>query len=208
MSAAEVQELAAKRKGTLQLLRQACLGNVFFLNTVLLSKDGANGSGLEQQKFAKTAADYLILGLSVAQILDLSTGYEYAKALDLLLSEYEAHTAINISKPERTRLFRLSKSSRSKHTPDLNRSFLYLKSTPVPFEVDIEEVVIALCTILSDAYEKMATSVITSSSAVELFYKADLVIHSAVITPLIMEYETHALEATTVEFRQLEMATA
>ncbi|PGH21589.1 hypothetical protein AJ80_03022 [Polytolypa hystricis UAMH7299] len=87
-----IHQMAAKRISTLDYLRKAHEGRVYWFNTVHFSKaDLSRMSYFDQRKLSRRAINYLILGLSLPPILDVnSTPLEYLRALNALLLEFEA----------------------------------------------------------------------------------------------------------------------
>ncbi|KAL8631775.1 hypothetical protein Q9189_002473 [Teloschistes chrysophthalmus] len=93
-----IQDTASKRISTLDYLRKAHEGRVYWFNTLLFSKvDLARMPYFEARKLARRATNYLLLGLSLPNILDLnaSNPLEYLRALNALLSEFESYQQIH-----------------------------------------------------------------------------------------------------------------
>ncbi|OQD85486.1 hypothetical protein PENANT_c010G07836 [Penicillium antarcticum] len=89
--------MAAKRISTLDYLRKAHEGRVYWFNTVHFSRaDIARLPYFEARKLSRRAINYLLLGLSLPPILDVnSTPFEYLKALNALLLEFEAFQQVH-----------------------------------------------------------------------------------------------------------------
>ncbi|KAL8908627.1 MAG: hypothetical protein Q9207_000715 [Kuettlingeria erythrocarpa] len=93
-----VQDMSSKRISTLDYLRKAHEGRVYWFNTLLFSRaDLAKMPYFEARKLARRATNYLILGLSLPSILDLnaSNPLEYLRALNALLVEFESYQQIH-----------------------------------------------------------------------------------------------------------------
>ncbi|KAL8662502.1 MAG: hypothetical protein Q9202_004647 [Teloschistes flavicans] len=93
-----IQDTASKRISTLDYLRKAHEGRVYWFNTLLFSKvDLAKMPYFEARKLARRATNYLLLGLSLPSILDLnaSNPLEYLRSLNALLSEFESYQQIH-----------------------------------------------------------------------------------------------------------------
>ncbi|MCJ1475295.1 hypothetical protein MMC13_003957 [Lambiella insularis] len=93
-----IQELSAKRVSTLDYLRKAHEGRVYWFNTLLFSKsDIAKLPSFDPRKLAKRATNLLLLGLSLPTVLDLNTAspLDYLKALNTLLAEFETYQQIH-----------------------------------------------------------------------------------------------------------------
>ncbi|EEH17136.2 hypothetical protein PABG_07223 [Paracoccidioides brasiliensis Pb03] len=88
---ANIHQMSSKRISTLDYLRKAHEGRVYWFNTVHFSKsDLSRLSYFEQRKLSRRATNYLLLGLSLPPILDVnSTPFEYLRALNALLLEFE-----------------------------------------------------------------------------------------------------------------------
>ncbi|KAK8073553.1 hypothetical protein PG994_004452 [Apiospora phragmitis] len=108
-----IQEIANKRISTLDYLRKAHEGRVYWFNTLLFDKpDLARMPYFDSRKLARRATNYLLLGLSLPTVIDLnsSTPLEFLRSLNTLLTEFESfqqiHTenGINASSLSRARL--------------------------------------------------------------------------------------------------------
>ncbi|KAI9776458.1 MAG: hypothetical protein M1839_009569 [Geoglossum umbratile] len=87
-----IHEMASKRISTLDYLRKAHEGRVYWFNTLLFTKqDLAKISYFEPKKLSRRATNYLLLGLSIPTILEINSQnpFEYLRALNALLSEFE-----------------------------------------------------------------------------------------------------------------------
>ncbi|KAH0552961.1 hypothetical protein GP486_006840 [Trichoglossum hirsutum] len=87
-----IHEMASKRISTLDYLRKAHEGRVYWFNTLLFTKqDLAKISYFDPKKLSRRATNYLLLGLSIPAILDLNSQnpLEYLRALNALLIEFE-----------------------------------------------------------------------------------------------------------------------
>ncbi|KAL8711293.1 MAG: hypothetical protein Q9220_004190 [cf. Caloplaca sp. 1 TL-2023] len=93
-----IQDMSSKRISTLDYLRKANEGRVYWFNTLLFSKaDLAKMPYFEPRRMARRATNYLLLGLSLPSILDLnaSNPLEYLRALNALLIEFESYQQIH-----------------------------------------------------------------------------------------------------------------
>ncbi|KAL1983556.1 hypothetical protein VTN96DRAFT_10216 [Rasamsonia emersonii] len=86
-----IHDIAAKRISTLDYLRKAHEGRVYWFNTVHFSKaDLMRMPYFDSRKLSRRAINYLLLGLSLPPILDVSsTPFEYLRSLHALLLEFE-----------------------------------------------------------------------------------------------------------------------
>ncbi|KAJ5191170.1 uncharacterized protein N7498_010155 [Penicillium cinerascens] len=93
----QIHEMAAKRISTLDYLRKALEGRVYWFNTVHFSRaDIGRLPYFEPRKLSRRAINYLLLGLSLPPILDVnSTPFEYLRALNALLLEFEAFQQVH-----------------------------------------------------------------------------------------------------------------
>ncbi|KAJ5176434.1 uncharacterized protein N7482_002311 [Penicillium canariense] len=93
----QIHDMAAKRISTLDYLRKALEGRVYWFNTVHFSRaDISRLPYFEARKLSRRAVNYLILGLSLPPILDVnSTPFEYLRALNALLLEFEAFQQVH-----------------------------------------------------------------------------------------------------------------
>ncbi|KAI1085113.1 hypothetical protein F5B20DRAFT_567816 [Whalleya microplaca] len=134
-----IQEIANKRISTLDYLRKAHEGRVYWFNTVRFDKsDLARMAYFESRKLARRATNYLLLGLSLPTVIDLNSGtpLEFLRSLNTLLTEFESYQAIHtengvstssLSRARLPQMFRRGTASskgrrQSGATPDLYSS--------------------------------------------------------------------------------------
>ncbi|PFH59232.1 hypothetical protein XA68_12631 [Ophiocordyceps unilateralis] len=89
----QIAELATKRISTLDYLRKAHEGRVYWFNTYLFDRpDLARMPYFDPRKLARRATNFLLLGLSVPTINDLysSSAIEFLRCLNALLSEFDS----------------------------------------------------------------------------------------------------------------------
>ncbi|KAL8821213.1 MAG: hypothetical protein Q9223_000728 [Gallowayella weberi] len=93
-----IQDMSSKRISTLDYLKKAHEGRVYWFNTLLFSKhDLAKMPYFDARKLARRATNYLLLGMSLPSVLDLnaSNPLEYLRALNALLVEFESYQQIH-----------------------------------------------------------------------------------------------------------------
>ncbi|KAI0134353.1 hypothetical protein BJ170DRAFT_195738 [Xylariales sp. AK1849] len=93
-----IQEIANKRISTLDYLRKAHEGRVYWFNTLLFDKpDLARMPYFDSRKLARRATNYLLLGLSLPTVIDLnsSTPLEFLRSLNTLLTEFDSFQQIH-----------------------------------------------------------------------------------------------------------------
>ncbi|KAL9001218.1 MAG: hypothetical protein Q9169_000402 [Polycauliona sp. 2 TL-2023] len=93
-----IQDMSSKRISTLDYLRKAHEGRVYWFNTLLFARgDLARMPYFDARKLARRASNYLLLGMSLPSVLDLnaSNPLEYLRALNALLSEFESYQQIH-----------------------------------------------------------------------------------------------------------------
>ncbi|KAM0453276.1 hypothetical protein ACHAO4_004867 [Trichoderma viride] len=89
----QITELAQKRMSTLDYLRKAHEGRVYWFNTYLFDKpDLSRMPSFDPRKLSRKATNYLLLGLSIPTIHDLysSTPLEFLRCLNALLAEFDS----------------------------------------------------------------------------------------------------------------------
>ncbi|KFY24386.1 hypothetical protein V493_05269 [Pseudogymnoascus sp. VKM F-4281 (FW-2241)] len=89
-----IQEAASKRISTLDYLRKAHEGRVYWFNTLLFNKpDLARMPYFDPKKLARRATNYLLLGVSLPTILDLnsSNAIDFLRSFNALLAEFESY---------------------------------------------------------------------------------------------------------------------
>ncbi|KAH6604466.1 hypothetical protein Trco_006173, partial [Trichoderma cornu-damae] len=89
----QMTETAQKRISTLDYLRKAHEGRVYWFNTYLFDKpDLSRMPSFEPRKLSRKATNYLLLGLSIPTIHDLysSTPLEFLRCLNALLAEFDS----------------------------------------------------------------------------------------------------------------------
>ncbi|KAK5992116.1 hypothetical protein PT974_05514 [Cladobotryum mycophilum] len=100
----QITELAQKRISTLDYLRRAHEGRIYWFNTYLFDKPDLNRMpGFDPRKLARKATNYLLLGLSIPTINDLysSTPLEFLRCLNALLSEFDSFQQLHGDHPPR-----------------------------------------------------------------------------------------------------------
>ncbi|KAF1973157.1 hypothetical protein BU23DRAFT_507174 [Bimuria novae-zelandiae CBS 107.79] len=93
-----IQEMASKRISTLDYLRKAHEGRIYWFNTLLFARpDLTRLPGFTPRNLARRATHYLLLGFSLPTILDLnsSSPSDYLRALLSLLTEFEQYQSIH-----------------------------------------------------------------------------------------------------------------
>ncbi|KAF2430670.1 hypothetical protein EJ08DRAFT_588563 [Tothia fuscella] len=93
-----ILDTCSKRISTLDYLRKAHEGRVYWFNTLLFTKpDLLKFTYFQPAKLARRATNYLLLGFSLPTILDLNcqTPTEYLRALNALLVEFEQYQQIH-----------------------------------------------------------------------------------------------------------------
>ncbi|KAK8109763.1 hypothetical protein PG999_007900 [Apiospora kogelbergensis] len=141
-----IQEIANKRISTLDYLRKAHEGRVYWFNTLLFDKpDLARMPYFDSRKLARRATNYLLLGLSLPTVIDLnsSTPLEFLRSLNTLLNEFDSfqqihsENGINASSLSRARLpqmFRRGPGGKGRRTSgagDLGNSLVNQTPTSV-----------------------------------------------------------------------------
>ncbi|KAI0452124.1 hypothetical protein F5B21DRAFT_354303 [Xylaria acuta] len=93
-----IQDVSNKRISTLDYLRKAHEGRIYWLNTLLFNKpDLARMPYFDSRKLARRATNYLLLGLSIPVVIDLnsSTPLEFLRSLNTLLNEFDSYQQIH-----------------------------------------------------------------------------------------------------------------
>ncbi|KAK3328335.1 hypothetical protein B0T19DRAFT_187729 [Cercophora scortea] len=93
-----LQEMANKRISTLDYLRKAHEGRVYWFNTLLFDKpDLSRMAYFDNRKLARRATNYLLLGLSLPTVIDLNSSnpLEFLRSLNTLLSEFDAFQSLH-----------------------------------------------------------------------------------------------------------------
>ena len=93
-----IQDMASKRISTLDYLRKAHEGRVYWFNTLLFNKpDLQRLTYLDPKKLSRRATNFLLLGLSLPTILDLNASnvIDYLRALNALFMEFDTYQQIH-----------------------------------------------------------------------------------------------------------------
>ncbi|KAI0100197.1 hypothetical protein GGR51DRAFT_375034 [Nemania sp. FL0031] len=93
-----ILDVANKRISTLDYLRKAHEGRIYWFNTLLFDKpDIARMPYFDSRKLARRATNYLLLGLSIPVVIDLnsSTPLEFLRSLNTLLTEFDSYQQIH-----------------------------------------------------------------------------------------------------------------
>ncbi|KAK4180557.1 hypothetical protein QBC36DRAFT_319901 [Triangularia setosa] len=88
-----IQETASKRISTLDYLRKAHEGRIYWFNTLLFDKpDLQRMPYFDPRKLARRATNYLLLGISLPAVIDLnsSNAVEFLKSFNTLLTEFDS----------------------------------------------------------------------------------------------------------------------
>ncbi|KAF7560647.1 hypothetical protein G7046_g3508 [Stylonectria norvegica] len=136
-----VTDLANKRIQTLDYLRKAHEGRLYWFNTYLFDKPDLNRMPyFDPRKLGRKATNHLLLGLSLPTIVDLysSTPLEFLRSLNTLLSEFDSFqqlhsdTSASLARARLPNMFRRpgGKSRRSTSAADMHP--LVDESAPVP----------------------------------------------------------------------------
>ncbi|KAH7025886.1 uncharacterized protein B0I36DRAFT_150333 [Microdochium trichocladiopsis] len=91
-------EMSNKRISTLEYLRKSHEGRLFWFNTLMFDKpDLARMPYYDSRRLARRAMNYLLLGLSLPIVIDLSssTALEFLRSLNTLLTEFESYQQIH-----------------------------------------------------------------------------------------------------------------
>ncbi|KAF5025557.1 hypothetical protein F66182_2365 [Fusarium sp. NRRL 66182] len=138
-----ITELANKRISTLEYLRKAHEGRVYWFKTYLFEKpDLHRMPSLDARKLGRKATNHLLLGLSLPTIVDLysSTSIEFLRSLNSLLSEFDSFqqlhgdssTAATLTRARLPSMFRRQggKSRRSTSGADMHTMVDEMASMP------------------------------------------------------------------------------
>ncbi|KAK0720730.1 hypothetical protein B0H67DRAFT_487045 [Lasiosphaeris hirsuta] len=93
-----IQDTANKRISTLDYLRKAHEGRVYWFNTLLFDKpDLARMPYFDSRKLARRATNYLLLGISLPTVTDLNSNSaaDFLRSLNTLLTEFDAFQALH-----------------------------------------------------------------------------------------------------------------
>ncbi|KAI3390729.1 hypothetical protein diail_8777 [Diaporthe ilicicola] len=133
-----IHEMANKRISTLEYLRKAHEGRVYWFNTLLFDKpDLARMPYFDARRLARRATNYLLLGLSLPTVIDLnsSTPIEFLRAFNVLLTEFDSFqqlhsdtgsTTSSLSRARIPQMFRrAAPSSKVRRSSSANNEILY-----------------------------------------------------------------------------------
>ncbi|EZG00725.1 hypothetical protein H106_08931 [Trichophyton rubrum CBS 735.88] len=197
-----IHETASKRIQTLDYLRSAHNGRVYWFNTTHFSKaDLARMPYFEKRKLTRRALNFLFLGFSLPPILDVSSGLsEYLKSLNALLLEFESFQQIHsvdggpAATLARARLPHMFKRS-GQSTKDLlpGEEYTFLLTPSLPFDPDYFEIFATLCDVLIDCYSRLVSLVshpsLCNAAMGELFTKADAKLRKVIVSGIVREFE-------------------
>ncbi|KAK9236394.1 hypothetical protein V1525DRAFT_407205 [Lipomyces kononenkoae] len=197
---------STKRISTLQLIKETCDDEVYFLNLLLLTDKDLHNI-FDRRRYSKRAANFYILGLSLSALLEWSDGPEYMKAIDALLHEYEIYVETTGHRQSKGLPFW---SSNSRNQPQ--GEYVYLKVPFLSFELDHSEVVIILCETIVQVYQKFIGVVVEQdqrlplpSAVAEIFFRLDSIMRKIVVTPLMAAYESYCRAQIRSELEELEL---
>ncbi|PKS07697.1 hypothetical protein jhhlp_006305 [Lomentospora prolificans] len=135
-----MREIARKRMYTLDYLRKAHEGQVFWFNTYMFDRPSQTRmSALQAQRLARRATNYLLLGLSLPNVIDLnsSTPLEFLRSFNALLSEFdsfqqlhgEAGSSGSLSRARLPQMFRRGTGSKGRRSSAAAEAALYPADT-------------------------------------------------------------------------------
>ncbi|KAF2086128.1 hypothetical protein K490DRAFT_5292, partial [Saccharata proteae CBS 121410] len=93
-----IHDMASKRISTLDYLRKAHDGRVYWFNTALFTRaDLAKMPSFNPRALSRRATNYLLLGFSLPAVLDLNAqnATEFLRTLNALLLEFETYQSIH-----------------------------------------------------------------------------------------------------------------
>ncbi|POS70948.1 hypothetical protein DHEL01_v210661 [Diaporthe helianthi] len=133
-----IHEMANKRISTLEYLRKAHEGRVYWFNTLLFDKpDLARMPYFDARRLARRATNYLLLGLSLPTVIDLNsnTPIEFLRAFNVLLTEFDSFQQLHsdtgsapssLSRARIPQMFRrATPSSKVRRSSSANNEILY-----------------------------------------------------------------------------------
>ncbi|ROV99565.1 hypothetical protein VPNG_07703 [Cytospora leucostoma] len=133
-----IQEMANKRISTLEYLRKAHEGRVYWFNTLLFDKpDLSRMPFFEPRRLARRATNYLLLGLSLPTVIDLnaSSPLDFLRHLNILLTEFDSFQQLHgdasgptstLSRARIPQMFRrATPSSKARRGSSANNETLY-----------------------------------------------------------------------------------
>ncbi|KAI9711078.1 MAG: hypothetical protein M1812_007272 [Candelaria pacifica] len=143
-----IHDMASKRISTLDYLRKAHEGRIYWFNTLLFTKaDLSRMPYFESKKLSRRATNYLLLGLSLPTILDHNSQNptEYLRALNALLLEFESFqqihppdgtTSSSLSRARIPQMFkRAAAGTKSRRTSSATEIGLPMNSTSDPSDL-------------------------------------------------------------------------
>ncbi|KAI1304676.1 hypothetical protein EDD11_005076 [Mortierella claussenii] len=186
-------ELLLKRVISWEYLGRVHHGKMVYYNTILLTEADLRRL-YAPEVMQKRTHQYFLLGMSIANILDIPHLSDYAKSLSAILHEFELFQ----STESKTKMQSFFKSG--KKVPDEEAGeYVHLEVKAVPFEMDYTVIFATLCEMIAQAYKKFDThkaSIIIDS---DVFHKIDVRFKK------LLSMATRELEALTREAMQEEL---
>ncbi|KAG8856151.1 hypothetical protein FRB91_001156 [Serendipita sp. 411] len=154
-----------KRIMTLTYLRSTHEGKMYWFNTVLLTRE-ALSEKFNSPSMQKKAYRLSVLAMSLASLFDFHTPADYLKALQALMTEYEAFQDETAKPKVRKRnIFRkVPKRGGAIDYAAYDASDSYLVTPNMPFQLDYHQTVISLADILSETYQRLLRNIVSLSS--------------------------------------------
>ncbi|OLL26416.1 hypothetical protein NEOLI_002442 [Neolecta irregularis DAH-3] len=171
-----LQEIATKRISAMDYLRRVHEGRTHWFNTILLSKEELERI-YDDPKNARRAVGFLVLGLSIANLVELQTSNtDLLKNFLVLLNEHEDFT--NDNKPKMRNFFRAGArmTRRDSEAGSVDEQiYTHLQTMNIPFQPDFFQVFSTLCDVLIEVYCKILNTSPpdTSTLQFDLFQKFD-----------------------------------
>ncbi|KAM0319927.1 hypothetical protein ACHAPQ_010144 [Fusarium lateritium] len=214
-----VTELANKRIATLEYLRKAHEGRIYWFKTFLFEKtDLSRMPSLDARKLGRKATNHLLLGLSLPTIFKLASFQQL---------HGDSSTAASLTRARLPSMFRRpgGKSRRSTSAADMHpmvdemaslpsaggpapsvmnfaasetdllpgEEYTFLLTPSLPFDPDYFETFATLCDVLIDCYTRFLALVPSprecSAPVAELFTKADSRVRKIIVQGIVRDFE-------------------
>jgi hypothetical protein len=198
-----VEHVVTKRKGNFDYLKRTHQGKVLWLNTFQLST-AAIVSFYGPQQLQKKAYRYLLLGMSIAGLLNLPTGAHIVQALAQLMEELEhfighptpaSKALIGLSNYKPVPVFEPNeafKPSIQKVNKQVWYQYLQVPTVCLRGSLGYCEVILSLCDCLTICYSKFLDESCATPSWQSIILKIDKKIKTFFLAPLCQDLNAAA----------------
>ncbi|KAF9202858.1 hypothetical protein BGZ49_007013 [Haplosporangium sp. Z 27] len=165
-------ELLLRRVVSWEYLGRVHHGKMAYYNTILLTEADLR-KYYTPELVQKRTYYYFLLGTSIANVLDIPNTSDYAKALSVILHEYDDFLAAE-TKQKSTFYKGTRKILDHLSIEEDAIEFSHFEVRSLPFEMDYSVVFASLCEVIAESYKKFNTNKVETIITSDVFHKIDV----------------------------------